>query len=82
MKHDALSKRLMALESRINPVDPVADYLGRCSDEELNLMIEVLTAREEGREPALTSEQEKFLADHLERIRNEGFILEELEAVA
>lgn len=76
MKLDALSKRLLALEARIKPADSVANYLARCSDEELDIMIEVLTAKEEGRAVELKPEQERMLTAHLERMRNEGLILE------
>ena len=77
MKLDALSKRLGVLEARIRPADPVADYLARLSDEELDLTIEVLTAREEGRELKLTPEQERMLAANLEMMRNEGYFVED-----
>ncbi|MGD0953815.1 MAG: hypothetical protein ABR985_15740 [Methanotrichaceae archaeon] len=77
MKLDALSKRLEILEARIKPIDPTADFLAKRSDEELDLLIEVLTAQEEGREPQLTSEQEKILAADLDRMRKEGYFLED-----
>jgi hypothetical protein len=77
MKLDALSKRLGALEARIKPVDPVADYLARFSDEELDLTIEVLTAWEEGRELELTPEQERMLAANLEMMKKEGYFVED-----
>jgi hypothetical protein len=77
MKLDALSKRLCALEARIKPSNPVADYLARLSDEELDLTIEVLTAWEEGRELELTPEQESMLAANLEMMRNEGYFVED-----
>jgi len=60
MKLDALSKRLEILEARIKPKD---DFLAKRSDEELDLLIAVLTAQEEGRELELTPEQERMLAD-------------------
>jgi hypothetical protein len=76
MKLDALSRRLASLEARIKPIDPTADFLAKRSDEELDLLIAVLTAQEEGREPQLTPEQEKMLAADLDMMRNEGYFLE------
>ena len=73
MKLDALSKRLEILEARIKPRDPAADFLAERSDEELNLLIEVLTAQEEGRELQLTPEQEKMLAADLDMMRKDIF---------
>jgi hypothetical protein len=61
MKLDALSKRLEILEARIKPIDPTADFLAKRSDEELDLLIAILTAQEEGRELELTPEQERML---------------------
>ena len=72
-KLEALSKRLVALEARIKPRDPTADFLAGCSDEELNLLIEVLTAQEEGREPELMPEQERMCAVIQERMQKEGY---------
>lgn len=63
MKLDALAKRLEILEARIKPRDPTADFLAKLSDEELDLLIAVLTAQEEGREIILTPEQEKNAFD-------------------
>jgi hypothetical protein len=77
MKLDALSKRLGALEARIKPADPMADYLARLSDDELDLTIEVLTAWEEGRELELTQEQERVLASNLEMMKKEGYFVED-----
>ena len=77
MKLDALGKRLESLEARIKPIDPTADFLAKCSDEELDLLIAVLTAQEEGREPQLTPEQERMLAADLDMMRNEGYFLED-----
>lgn len=74
MKLDALSKRLEILEARIRPKD---DLLAKCSEEELNLLIAVLTAQEEGRELQLTPEQEKMLAADLDMMQNEGYFLED-----
>lgn len=77
MKLDALSKRLEILESQIKHRDPTADFLAKRSDEELNLLIEILTAQEEGREIELTPEQERMLAADLDMMRDEGLIPEE-----
>ena len=77
MKLDALSKRLEILEARIKPIDPTADFLAKRSDEELDLLIDVLTAQEEGRELELTPEQERMLAADLDMMRNEGYFLED-----
>jgi len=77
LKLDALSKRLESLEARIKPVDPTADFLAKRSDEELDLLIAVLTAQEEGRELELTPEQERMLAADLDMMRNEGYFLED-----
>lgn len=74
MKLDVLSKRLNAPEAQIKSGDPMGEFVAKCSDEELSLMIEVLTAQEEGREPELTPEhdrmltalQEKMYADRVE----------------
>lgn len=77
MKLDAISKRLEILEASIKPNDPTADFLAKRSDEELDLLIEVLTAQEEGRELELTPEQERMLAAHLDMMRNEGYFLED-----
>jgi hypothetical protein len=77
MKLDALSRWLEILGARIKPKDPTADFLAKRSDEELNLLIEVLTAQEEGRELHLKPEQERMLAAGLDMMRNEGFFLED-----
>ena len=77
MKLDALSKRLESLEARIKPTDPTAYFLAKRSDEELDLLIAVLTAQEEGGELELTPEQETMLAADLDMIRNEGYFLED-----
>lgn len=77
MKLDALSKRLEILEASVKPIDRTADFLTRCSEEELNLLIAVLTAQEEGRELELTPEQERMLKDDLEMMRKEGYFLED-----
>lgn len=77
MKLDALYRRLIALEAQIKPVDPMGEFVAKCSDEELDLMIEVLNAQEDNKELELAPEQDRTLAALQERMYAEGVITEE-----